>query len=264
MRGTARSVPSGLLVLTTFASCAAGPRGDETRAGPPLVEHGVLADGGSRTDRGGLIPVSDRRAAPEFVLRAADGASYAMAERRGSWVVVHLFPRVDTPDCACDMTAFTDHLWRFGSLDVEVVGITALSRERAARYVKKYGITAPILCDTDYAVARACGAFDPARTDPVVRTTLLVDPGGRIARRWDDVSDPDHIESILDVLDHAPSSSRRLETMRSSSSTRASSASMRSRPVGVAVGAADAGAWPDWELGGRPSCAAGASLDPSG
>ena len=181
-RNVALIVPAW--ICTILASCTAGPRGQSVHGAPSLVGHEQA-----------------RVAAPEFVLETSSGDLYALGERRGTWVVVHLFPRVDTPDCACDMTAFTDHLWRFGSLDVEVVGITSLSRERAARYAKKYGITAPILCDTDLSVTRSLGAFDPNRVDPVVRTTLLVNPDGEIARRWDDVNDPDHIESILRVLE---------------------------------------------------------------
>ena len=192
-------------ILVILASCTTGPRGRDVRGAPPLVDSPVAVPGGTSADYGraegrGLLPARSRADAPEFVLETSNGDLYALAEQRGRWVVVHLFPRVDTPDCACDMTAFTDHLWRFGRLEVEVVGITSLPRERAARYAKKYAITAPILCDKDLAVTRALGAFDPGRVDPVVRTTVLVDPEGRVARRWDDVGDPDHIESVLRAL----------------------------------------------------------------
>ncbi len=140
-------------------------------------------------------------AAPAVVMPDVSGAAFALGEKRGQWVVLHLYPRSDTPDCACDATAFTEHLWRFGSLATEVVCVTSETAEEAARFAKKYGLTVTLLPDPLCTVAKAVGAFDAASADPVVRTTLVITPDGNIAARWDRVTDPEHIEDVLRVLE---------------------------------------------------------------
>lgn len=131
----------------------------------------------------------------------ATGAPFAPAERFGEWVVLHLYPRGDTQDCACDATAFTDHLWRFGSLSTEVVCVTSEGPEEAARFAKKYGLAVRPLPDPLCSGAKSVGALDGARLDPVIRTTLVIDPSGRVAARWDGVADPEHIEEVLRALE---------------------------------------------------------------
>lgn len=146
-----------------------------------------------------VSPVLDERVpATEFVLFDQDGFPFPLAEQEGKWVVLHFFPESDTPDCACDATAFTGHLWRFNDLDAEVACVTSASKERTLRYAKKYGLQSPLLSDMDLAVAKQYGAV--SATDQLVRTTVLLDPQLRIAARWDDVKSNEHVETILETL----------------------------------------------------------------
>lgn len=183
------------LVLVLLASCAAGPQSPvqhEPGAGAPLPSEEVP---GADQRRPELRPQ-----VPDFVLPSATGDVFALGEQRGRWVVLHLYPRADTPDCACDATVFTEHLWRFGGLDASIACITGETEERARRFAKKYGLSIPLLSDPDCTVVRLLGAFDDRSADPIVRTTMIVDPEGRAAARWDGVTDPAHVEEILERL----------------------------------------------------------------
>ncbi|QDV06393.1 Putative peroxiredoxin bcp [Planctomycetes bacterium Poly30] len=144
-------------------------------------------------------PLLDQRLpSTDFVLFDQEGFPFPLAEQEGSWLVLHFFPESDTPDCACDATAFTGHLWRFNDMDAEVACVTSAPRDRTLRYAKKYGLQSPLLSDVDLAVASAYGAV--SASGELVRTTFLLDPELRIAARWDDVKSNEHVEDILETL----------------------------------------------------------------
>jgi len=190
------------LVLVLLASCAAGPQRSvpqEPSAGAPPPS--------KRIPGADQVPSEPRPLVPDFVLDSATGDAFVLGEQRGRWVVLHLYPGADTPDCACDATVFTEHLWRFGGLDASIACITGETPERARRFAKKYGLKIPLLSDPECAVVRLLGAFDEGSADPIVRTTIIVDPQGRAAARWNGVTDPAHVEQILErlaVLQGAP------------------------------------------------------------
>ena len=148
-----------------------------------------------------ILATRDR--APEFVLFDQDGFPFPLAEQQGQWLVLHFYPESDTPNCACDATAFTGHLWRFNDLSARVACVTSAPRERTVLFAKKYGLQSPLLSDVDLAVAKQYGAVDPSAgtsRDPMVRTTLIIDEQGHMVARWDDVKSDEHVETLLATL----------------------------------------------------------------
>ncbi|MEM8710056.1 MAG: peroxiredoxin [Planctomycetota bacterium] len=178
-----------LLLAAACASSSADLAGSEASAGVDAA--GEAADS---------VPsplLAEREPAPEFVLYDQEGFPFPLAESRGRWVVLHFYPESDTPDCACDATAFTGHLWRFNGLDAEVACVTSSPPGRTLLFAKKYGLASPLLSDPDLSVA---GLYGAARDGGIVRTTLIIDPEGRVAARWDDVKSNEHVETLLEAL----------------------------------------------------------------
>ena len=184
-----------LLCAAALAACSSSSSGEKRGPAEPIAD----PRGAESSEMAARSPLLKRREpAPDFVLFDQEGFPFPLAEQEGSWLVLHFFPESDTPDCACDATAFTGHLWRFNDLDAEVACVTSASRDRTLRYAKKYGLQSPLLSDVDLAVARAYGAVSAA--GELVRTTVLLDPELRIAARWDDVKSNEHVEAILETL----------------------------------------------------------------
>lgn len=198
--------PRMTFVALALAACSSTPEGGDSAAAAATADAGagatVMADG----VRSPIM--SERTPAPEFVLFDQDSFPFPLAESRGKWVVLHFYPESDTPDCACDATAFTGHLWRFNDLDAEVACITSSPGDRTLLFAKKYGLQSPLLSDVDLQVARQYGAVRGPHVGPealltadaLVRTTVLLDPALRIAARWDSVKSNEHVESILATL----------------------------------------------------------------
>lgn len=189
-----------LLCTTALLGCGSSP----PKGTQPLADAGSVE--GPAEAASALIPspiLAQRERAPLFVLFDQDGFPFPLAEQQGRWLVLHFYPDSDTPDCACDATAFTGHLWRFNDLSAEVACVTRASRDRTLLFAKKYALKSPLLSDMDLAVATQYGAVDElasTASDPLVRTTLIIDPEGRIAARWDDVKSDEHVETILETL----------------------------------------------------------------
>ncbi len=192
-----------ILCAAALASCGSTSQGSGD--GVPL-ESG--RDGPLEGQAQATSPIlAERVMAPDFVLFDQEGFPFPLVESRDKWLVLHFFPESDTPDCACDATAFTGHLWRFNDMSAEVACVTSATRDRTLLYAKKYGLRSPLLSDADLAVAAQYGALregatveGPHSPDALVRTTAIIDPEGRIAARWDDVKSNEHVEDLLATL----------------------------------------------------------------
>jgi peroxiredoxin Q/BCP len=187
--------PLILLCAAALGACGSTSGEGKRASDAPMTSDAKVAVPGSTVES----PVLNERVpAPDFILFDQEGFPFPLADQAGNWLVLHFFPESDTPDCACDATAFTGHLWRFNDMDAEVACVTSASPERTLRYAKKYGLQSPLLSDMNLAVATDYAAV--SSSGELVRTTLLLDPELRIAARWDDVKSNEHVEAILETL----------------------------------------------------------------
>ncbi len=150
--------------------------------------------------------MSDR--APSFRLPGDDGTTSALADHAGKYVVVYFYPRDDTPGCTREAQAFTAAAKDFAARGVEVLGISRDSLERHAKFRSKYELGIKLLSDPELKVHRAYGAFGEKKlygktVEGVIRSTFLIDPKGKIAKRYSNVKVDGHVEAVLRDLDAA-------------------------------------------------------------
>jgi peroxiredoxin Q/BCP len=77
-----------------------------------------------------------------------------------------------------------------------------------AKFKAKFGLPFVLLADEKHAVADTYGAWVQKQNygKPymgIQRATFLVDPDGRVARRWPKVKPEGHAQQVLDALDEA-------------------------------------------------------------
>jgi peroxiredoxin Q/BCP len=149
-----------------------------------------------------------RPLAPDFALEADDGSIFRLSEHRGQAVVLYFYPKDNTPGCTREACAFQQSLADLAARGALVVGVSRDSRVTHQGFKKKQGLTFPLLTDKDAAVHRLFGAWGEktmyGRTsEGALRTTVIIDAEGRLARVFRAVKVDGHAGEVLGAL--APS-----------------------------------------------------------
>jgi peroxiredoxin Q/BCP len=143
--------------------------------------------------------------APAFTLPDQDGKMVSLKDFGGNPVVVYFYPRDDTPGCTKEACQFNDNLHAFSRVSVPVLGISADNAQKHQAFRAKYGLTFPLLTDTDHAVGDAYGAWGEKtlygkKSIGVIRSTFLIGSDGTITRPWYHVKADGHAEKVLAAL----------------------------------------------------------------
>lgn len=145
-------------------------------------------------------------AAPDFELPDDTGAARRLSDRRGRWTVLYFYPKDDTPGCATEACEFRDANADIAARDAEVWGVSVLGTGSKQAFKAKFGLPFTLLADEDHAVAERYGTWvekhNYGRTYMgIQRSTFLVDPDGRVARRWPRVKPEGHAAQVIAALD---------------------------------------------------------------
>ena len=152
------------------------------------------------------MAIEEGKAAPEFTLQDTDGNEVALKDQRGKHVVVYFYPKDDTPGCTKEACGFRD-LWG----DIEGTGtvVFGISPDGAAshrKFVDKYELPFTLLSDPDREVMATYGAYGEKmmygrKVMGVIRSTVLIDPDGKVVRHWRRVARAaDHPQKVLEAL----------------------------------------------------------------
>jgi peroxiredoxin Q/BCP len=140
--------------------------------------------------------------APSFSLPDQTGTKHSLADYAGQPVIVYFYPKDDTPGCTKESCAFQDNLPKFKKSKAAVIGVSVLNSASKAKFADKYGLKFPLLADEDHSVMEKFGVWQEKsmygkKYMGVARTTYLIGPDGKVARRWDGVKVDGHAEEVL-------------------------------------------------------------------
>ena len=150
------------------------------------------------------------RKAPSFTLTDQAGKTHKLADYAGQPVVLYFYPKDDTPGCTQQACDFRDDLPRFKKSKAVVLGVSILDEKSKAKFAAKHDLTFPLLADADHAVAEKYGVWQEKsrygrKYMGIARTTYVIDAGGKVARRWDNVRVPGHVQEVFDAVSALPS-----------------------------------------------------------
>ncbi len=143
--------------------------------------------------------------APDFCLPDQDDREVCLHDLRGSWVVLYFYPKDNTSGCTREAVDFSSHLEEFDGLGAVVLGVSPDSTASHRRFREKHGLRVRLLSDPEHTVLEAYGVWQLKRMYGreywgVVRTTVLIDPQGRVAWVWPKVRVKGHAEAVLQKL----------------------------------------------------------------
>jgi peroxiredoxin Q/BCP len=143
--------------------------------------------------------------APPFTLPDQDEAAVSLSDFEGTWVVLYFYPRDDTPGCTTEACEFTDSIADFEGLEAVVLGCSPDSPEKHRKFIAKHGLGVRLLSDPEHQAMEGYGAWGEkkmyGRTSMgVIRSTVLVDPEGRVAAHWPRVKAKGHAAKVRERL----------------------------------------------------------------
>jgi len=139
--------------------------------------------------------------APDLDLPSATGDRVSLADLRGRSVVVYFYPAAATPGCTTEACDFRDSLASLTSAGYSVVGVSPDPLDKLAKFAQDEALTFPLLSDPDHEVLEAWGAWGE-RTNygrtytGVVRSTVVVDPEGKVALAQYNVRATGHVAKL--------------------------------------------------------------------
>ncbi|KGF73432.1 alkyl hydroperoxide reductase [Neosynechococcus sphagnicola sy1] len=144
--------------------------------------------------------------APDFSLPDTAGNLIRLGDLRGQRVVLYFYPRDLTPGCTKEACSFRDAYADFQGREVVVLGISTDDAKSHEKFITKYQLPFPLLCDQDGTVATAYDSYGLKKFMGkeyigVSRNTFVIGAEGRIERIYRKVKPGDHAAEILADLD---------------------------------------------------------------
>jgi thioredoxin-dependent peroxiredoxin len=148
------------------------------------------------------MTLGEGQLAPDFSLPNDAGNTRTLSELKGSKVVLFFYPKDDTTACTTEAQDFSRLKGAFEAAGAVVIGMSPDSIKKHAKFRTKQGLTVELLADETTGTLQAYGVWAEKsmygrKYMGVVRTTLLINANGKIARLWEKVSVPGHAEEVL-------------------------------------------------------------------
>lgn len=141
-------------------------------------------------------------AAPDFSLPDTSRRMHRLADYRGRWLVLYFYPKADTPGCTREACALRDEWLEFQRRQVAVLGVSLDAAAGQKAFADKHGLPFPLLSDLTGRVAAAYGSvWDFAVVRFAKRHTFLIDPEGRIAKAYLQVTPDQHGKELIRDLE---------------------------------------------------------------
>ena len=139
--------------------------------------------------------------APDFTLQTADGGSVTLSDLRGQHVIVYFYPAAMTPGCTTQACDFRDNLASLQAAGYAVVGVSPDDLPALRKFVEAEHLTFPLASDPDRSVLEAWGAWGEKSlygktVTGVIRSTVVVDPDGRVELAQYNVKATGHVAKL--------------------------------------------------------------------
>ncbi len=185
------------------ASPPATPVARKTAASAKSAGKKPVGDVASSVATGaGPLSLSEGQAAPAFDLPQAGGGRVSLSDFAGGKVVLFFYPRANTPGCTREAVDFTRLADDFRACGTTVIGLSADPIKAQDSFRNKHHLTTPLASDEQASALKAYGAWGEKSMYGktflgVLRTTVLIDAKGRIARVWRGVKVDGHADEVL-------------------------------------------------------------------
>src|SRR3984957_20014100 len=139
---------------------------------------------------------------PNFSLPNQDGKQMKLGDYAGSWLVVYVYPKDDTPGCTIQGKSFTAMKEDYEREGVVVVGVNPDDVDSHKNFCNKYSFAIDLLADPNAELLTALGATQSEYKGSMYwdRTTFVVDPKGVLVKVCEKVKPEGHERVLLSEI----------------------------------------------------------------
>ena len=156
--------------------------------------------------------IKELQPAPDFTLPAIGSDNVVkdgqvrLSALRGHTIVLYFYPKDDTPGCTAEACSFRDADHEMQKRGVVVLGISADGIPSHQKFADKYGLSFPLLADTDTTVSQLYGVWKEKnyagkKYMGVNRETFLIDKDGIVRKIWPKVRAAEHAQEVLETIE---------------------------------------------------------------
>ena len=152
--------------------------------------------------------IKENSKAPNFKLPSSNNKDFEIDKSLNQYLVVYFYPRDNTPGCTNEAKDFSKLYKEFKKLNCEIVGISKDSIESHKKFISKFKIPFHLLSDEKIIALKKYGAWGEKsmygkKFMGIKRTTVLINPKGKIIKIWNNVKVTDHAKEVLNCLKEA-------------------------------------------------------------
>ena len=146
--------------------------------------------------------------APAFALKDAQGQTHRLSQYSGQWVVLYFYPKDNTSGCTKQACQFRDAKKQYDKADAVILGVSPDDKKSHTKFIEKFDLPFTLLADPEKKMLEKYGVWQEKsmygrKYMGVVRTTYLIDPAGKVVKRWDKVKVADHEKDVLAAIKEA-------------------------------------------------------------
>jgi peroxiredoxin Q/BCP len=149
--------------------------------------------------------MKEKQLARNFKIPSSNNKEFELKKNRNKFLVIYFYPRDNTPGCTNEAKDFSKLYKEFIKLNCEIVGISKDSIESHNKFISKFKIPFQLLSDKKIIALKKYKAWGEKsmygkKFMGIKRTTVLIDPKGKIIKIWNNVKVTDHAKEVLNFL----------------------------------------------------------------
>lgn len=149
--------------------------------------------------------IKEGEKAPAFKLENQTGTTVTLNDFAGKKVVLYFYPKDLTPGCTQEACDFNENLSAIRKKGAVVLGVSFDDAQKHKKFIEKYSLNFDLLVDGDKEVAKLYGVYKPKKFLGkeflgIVRSTFVIDEGGKIKKVFSPVKVSGHVGEVLAQL----------------------------------------------------------------
>ncbi len=152
--------------------------------------------------------IKENSKALNFKLPSSNNKNFEINKSLDQCLVIYFYPRDNTPGCTNEAKDFSELYKEFKKLNCDIFGISKDSVDSHKKFISKFKIPFELLSDEKIVALKKYGAWGEKsmygkKFMGIKRTTVLINPKGKIIKIWNNVKVKDHAKEVLSCLKEA-------------------------------------------------------------